>query len=139
MANRRLLKHLVYLMFFIFIANTLALKFYWYSFVWYFDIIMHFLGGFWVGMFFLYVLGRKEILSVNSSLIIKVLFAVFIIGIVWEFYEFYIYQYISEIPFNPLDTVSDIFLDIFGGILSIFYFLKIIMTLSLNRVQLDNE
>jgi hypothetical protein len=135
MNKTRILKHLFLLMFFIFIANMLALKFYWYSLIWYFDVIMHTLGGFWVGMFFLYVFERNKKSFNNSSLFFKVLFATLAVGILWEFYEFYIYQYISQIPFDYIDTSADIFFDLLGFWASYFYFIKFIVSPRRNRLQ----
>jgi len=135
MDSKRLLKHLVYLMFFIFIANLLAIKFHWYSLIWYFDIVMHILGGFWVGMFFLYVFKRKDFKPVDAHLFFKVFLASLVIGILWEFYEFYIYQHISQIPFNQFDTLTDIFFDLLGSSFAFLYFSKLIMLRSINRLQ----
>ncbi|OGI85521.1 hypothetical protein A3A05_03725 [Candidatus Nomurabacteria bacterium RIFCSPLOWO2_01_FULL_41_12] len=120
MNRKKLLEHLVLLMFFIFIMNSLALQFYWYYSIWYFDIIMHFLSGFWVSLFFIYVFYvRKQIFTRLFPIFLFVL----LIGISWELYEFYIYQYISQIPFDILDTTSDIFFDLSGGLCAILYLL----------------
>src|SRR3989344_6115892 len=54
MDRKKFFKRIVYLIFFIFIVHFFANKFYWYSSIWYFDIIMHFLGGLWVGLFFIW-------------------------------------------------------------------------------------
>ncbi len=135
MDSKRLLKHLVLLMFFIFLANILALKFYWYSLLWYFDVIMHTLGGVWVGMFFLYVFKRKNFNPPDSILFFKVVLATIVVGLLWEFYEFYIYQYLIGNPFDLFDTTSDLVLDVLGSFLSFLYFSKFIMVGARNRLQ----
>ena len=138
MNKKSLLKHLVFMMFFIFLANFLILKFYWYSLIWYLDIVMHFLGGFWVGLFFLYVFFRKEQPSFTSGLFFKLLFITLLVGLLWELYEFLL-NIIAITPFNLNDTISDIFSSLLGSTVSVFYFLKIIMSAPLNKVQLKNE
>ena len=126
------------MMFFIFLANFLILKFYWYSLIWYLDIVMHFLGGFWVGLFFLYVFFRKEQPSFTSGLFFKLLFITLLVGLLWELYEFLL-NIIAITPFNLNDTILDIFSSLLGSTVSVFYFLKIIMSAPLNKVQLKNE
>ena len=124
MNEERLLKHLVLLMFFIFILDILARQFYWYYSVWYFDILMHFLSGFWVGLFFLYAFYSRNIFSKKS---LTVILYVLVIGILWEVFEFYVHNYMGQDPFNTLDTITDIFLDLLGGVSAVWYFSKRIM------------
>lgn len=135
MNSKRLLKHLVTLMFFIFLANTLALKLNLYSLVWYLDIIMHTLGGMWVGMFFLYVFNRRNPTSLNFKIVVQTLVTTLAIGLLWEIYEFYVYQYLSHITFDMQDTSSDIFFDLLGYSMACFYFSKFIMIDVRNRLQ----
>ena len=99
---------------------------------------MHFLGGFWVGLFFLYVFFRKEQPSFTSGLFFKLLFITLLVGLLWELYEFLL-NIIAITPFNLNDTISDIFSSLLGSTVSVFYFLKIIMSAPLNKVQLKNE
>lgn len=125
-------------MFFIFIANFLATELYWYSLIWYFDMIMHFLGGLWVGLFFFYVFSYIESVPKFLILAFEVLIATLVIGLLWELYE-YVLNVISLTPWDIIDTSSDVFFDLFGSFVSIFYFLKIIMPISINKIQLDND
>ena len=125
MDRKRLLKHLVFLVFFIFIANLLAQQFYWYFSIWYFDMFMHFLGGFWVGLVFLWFFSRESTsLEPFLQLIFKVIFAVLMVGILWEIFEISIDKIIIQNPFNALDTFSDIFFDLTGGLVAVLYFFK---------------
>ena len=120
MDRNKLLKHLVVLMFFIFLANNIALQFYWYYSITYFDMLMHFLGGVWAGLFFIYVFYvRKEVLN---SLFYIILFVLFI-GILWEFFEFFMGT-IARDSFDTGDTLSDIFFDLLGGLCAILYLWK---------------
>ena len=55
MKRKTLFTFLSLVVVFIFFLNFVAGKLYWYSSIWWFDILMHFLGGFWLGLLFLWV------------------------------------------------------------------------------------
>ncbi|MFA5999700.1 MAG: hypothetical protein WC783_01835 [Candidatus Paceibacterota bacterium] len=132
MAHKRLLIHIIILMFLIVLLDKGANKFYWQNSVWYFDIIMHFLGGVWVGFFFIYVYSPLQRVT---RPVLKVLLSVFLIGISWEIFEFVVNNVIGRIPFDAGDTLSDIFWDLTGGLIATFYFFKFIMPSSENKIQ----
>ncbi len=121
MERKKLFNFIFVLVIGIFIVNALATKFYWYSSVWYFDIIMHFIGGFWVGLLALYfhTSGRMTL-----ALALKALGAVVIIGIGWEIFEAFVDKAISANPFNVLDTAADLLFDVSGGASAVFYYLR---------------
>jgi len=123
MDRKKLTKRLIYLIFFILVINFLANKFYWYYSVWYLDMIMHFLGGFWLGLLFLYFSSIQK--DLNS--IVRILLFVLFIGIGWEIYEVLVNDIFARNPFNFLDTISDIFFDLSGGACAILYYFKRIM------------
>lgn len=79
---------------------------------------MHFLGGLWVGFVYLYFFSRD-----NNSLdiILKIMLFVLLIGLGWEFYEILFVNILAQNPFNTLDTISDIFFDLSGGLCAILY------------------
>jgi hypothetical protein len=142
MDREKLLKHLVFLMFFIFIADIIAQKLHWYFSIWYFDMLMHFGGGFWVGLFFIWFFSIKDLpffrLSfekIDFKLILKILLFVLFFGILWEFFEIYSHNYIGGDPFNTLDTLSDVFFDLSGGLFAMFYYLKRSSSIKENKVQ----
>ncbi|MEK7069377.1 MAG: hypothetical protein AAB945_01120, partial [Patescibacteria group bacterium] len=56
------------------------------------------------------------------------------IGILFEFYEFFL-NIISVTNFDLGDTISDVFFDAIGAFFSMFYFFKVIMTSSQNKVE----
>lgn len=120
MTRHKLLKLLVLLMVFIFVLDLLGRTFYWYYTIWYFDLITHLLGGFWVGLFFLYFFLRTS----GNAPIVKVLLATLFIGIVWEIFEYIVYQRIGGIPFSSLDTMLDLVVDMAGGGMAILYVYK---------------
>jgi|SRR3989344_7693424 len=117
MTKEKLLKFLGFLIFFIFIVNLLANKFHWYYSFWYFDIIMHFLGGFWLGFGTIYLLG------IHRSIVNILLFVLFL-GLGWEVFEFLFNNIIAQNIFDMADSLSDIFFDTIGGLCAILYLWK---------------
>ncbi len=121
MDRKNLFKHLALLILFIFVLNFLANKFFWYSSIWYLDMIMHFLGGLWLGLFAFYLF-REE--NISFRLIFKILLFVFIVGIGWEIYEVLVDKVVTQNSINVLDTSSDLFFDLSGGLYAILYLWK---------------
>lgn len=89
---------------------------------WY-DIPMHLLGGFWVGLIFAVSLGYffdNDNIFQNHVERLKVitLIAAFscLVGVFWEFFEFGL-NYLSLISQQQglADTLGDLFMDIIGG------------------------
>ena len=109
MDAKKFLTRIVLFIFSILLLNYLAMKFYWYSSIWYFDMPMHFLGGVWLGLALLWFLKIKEI---SLMLIFKMILGVLIIGVLWEIFEIILNNYTTQSPFNSLDTISDIFFDV---------------------------
>jgi len=136
MVSKNLFKRILYLILFIFVANYLANKFYLYSSIWYFDMIMHFLGGLWLGLLVIWFL-YSEITSSGFSLklILKILLGVFLIGVFWEIFEIIFNNIIAQSPFNTLDTISDIFFDLAGGTFAVLYCFRKCMIFSKNKVE----
>jgi hypothetical protein len=132
MDRKKLFHTLALLIIFIFLVNLLANKFYWYSSIWYFDIIMHFLGGIWVGILALYFLAPTR---ATFRLILKTLGVVLLVGLGWEVFEALVDNAVSKNGFNILDTSSDIFFDVAGGIVAIFYYMKNIVRITPNKIQ----
>jgi hypothetical protein len=105
-------------MFFIFLVNFLANKFYWYFSIWWFDMPMHFLGGFWIGLAFVFLFPPKDS---SMTSVFKIIFFVLLIGVGWEVFEIFFNNYLAQNPFNMLDTISDVFFDLSGGLCAILY------------------
>jgi hypothetical protein len=94
--------------------------FYWYWDSFYFDFLMHFLGGFSMGLLFLWgwyasgLFGRSTP-GPRESFLGAFFFALFI-GIGWEFFE-YVYKIAVPAGANyTLDTFHDVAADMLGGI-----------------------
>lgn len=142
MINRKkLFIRIVLLIFFIFIINSLALWLHWYSAILWLDMPMHFLGGFWLSLFFIWLFSFKELNiekeifnKKNFEFILKILLWVLIFGILWEIFEILVNESITKNPFDTLDTFSDLLLDLLGGFFAIFYFIKRIMYKEENKV-----
>lgn len=100
------------------------MQFYWYTSIWYFDMIMHFLGGIWLSSAFVYFSPPKEIKLVYA---LKILFVVFAVSFGWEVFEVLIDRFITHDAFNLLDTLSDLFFDMSGGSAAVIYLFPKIM------------
>jgi hypothetical protein len=119
MVSKKLFKQLATLVIAIFVLNFLANKFHWYYSIWWFDMLMHFLGGFWLGMVFVWFFKvRQREFSVNPRFVIRLVAWILLIGVAWELFEYYFINYVAQNNFDLLDTLSDLFFDLFGGILS---------------------
>ncbi len=131
MNRAKLLKILIYLILFIFCANFLAGKFHWYYSIWWFDMPMHTLGGFWVGLALLYIapiyldpIYPFSIKDDSIKSVLKILALVLLIGVGWEVFEALNNYVFKIIPNANLDTISDIFFDLTGGSMAVLYFLS---------------
>ncbi len=97
------------------------MRFYWYSSIWYLDMPMHFLGGFWLGLaaIYLFLFGNQSFKSILGIFLI-----ILIVGVGWEMFEILVDKFITYDLSNSLDTVSDILFDLAGGLSAVFYFFK---------------
>ncbi|MEK7564251.1 MAG: hypothetical protein AAB510_01615 [Patescibacteria group bacterium] len=94
--------------------------------------IMHFLGGFWLGLLFIYLFKPSFI---SSRLVLDLLAFVFVVGIGWEVYEILVNEFLAQSSFNTTDTISDIFFDLSGGSAAILYS---IIFITKDKLQLKN-
>ena len=132
MADRKKLKiRLGLVTLLIYFLNTVAIKFYWYSSISWFDMPMHFLGGFWLGLGAIYLLLPKQ--DYRSS-IIKTILIVLFFALAWEGFEFFVDANFSKKVFDIYDTLSDICFGLAGGFSAIFYFFKRIGVNTENKV-----
>lgn len=105
--------------FFLWIVNSLAMKYLWYVIIPWFDMPMHYLGGVWAGMLSLffaitYIVPRYPALSrVHRALLVMA--SVLIIGLGWELFEFILGK-VTYINFGDFaDTISDLLFDMLGA------------------------
>lgn len=94
-----------------------ALKDFYYWRLWWFDVLMHFLGGVLIGTASIWLLSRfgTHYSSILTYIYIA-LFAAFVVGVLWELFEGAIGLFHYE-EFFP-DTLYDLFMDSSGGIIS---------------------
>jgi len=128
MSQTKLFKFTSVLLFLIFILYFLELKFYLSWTVWWYDILLHFLGGSVVGMAVLLIFERffdMEITGVFKTVLIGIVGA-FVIGVLWEILELRLnLTSFSDGVVYITDTISDLILDMTGAFFGIFYGLKI--------------
>lgn len=96
--------------------------------------VMHFLGGFWVGALAVRLFNLPGKMPAGPSavfVILLVLSVASLAGILWEFSEF-IFDQFSFFGHNPrllqqqgvADTMSDLFFDLLGGLSAGIIFIK---------------
>lgn len=113
-----LFKRLSIFVFFIFILNTTASLFGWYVMLPWYDNMMHFLGGAWLGMLGTWIFFYK--IQRGSVNIATVLLFVFIGTICWELLEYFV-QHIAQSPgalATIPDSISDVVFGMIGGYVS---------------------
>ena len=111
----------------ILILDKLALHYSLYWHLWWFDIVMHFLGGFWLAFaayYIFYFSGYFKKMSKKFSFFTLSLTTVILIGVLWELLE--CVAKVSTIQSNYiLDTYLDLFMDVTGWLVAYFILLKI--------------
>ena len=107
--------------------HVAATMFFLYSFYWWFDIPLHFLGGFCAGLISLYFYSHLRRGNASGGAIAGVLLAAILgtvaVGLGWE-----VFEYSAGITFNTvgnhaLDTFKDLIMDILGGYVAYLYFI----------------
>jgi len=128
MNKRKILISSLIVIIFIAFSNYIGMKYnlYW-VYKWY-DIPMHILGGFCVGLFSLYLYSsfQKNIFTANyrRNFFIFLFFILFFITISWEIFEL-----VSKITFINdqgywIDTIGDILNAYFGGMVVYLFFIR---------------
>lgn len=82
--------------------------------VWWWDSLAHAVGGFWVVLCAV-IIGRS--FKIRLSLV-QCLLAAFLLGLVWEIYEYFVDIYGSVFLSYAYDTGKDFILDMLGGALA---------------------
>lgn len=110
----------------VFILNFLGIYLALYHILWWYDMPMHFLGGLFTGLLVLYiVLKQKSIVYLpNLKIILISLYFILAIGFAWELYEFFVKTIVMGQKFIFMDSLSDIFFDLAGGIEAMFIYLR---------------
>ncbi|HSE56981.1 MAG TPA: hypothetical protein VLB02_02770 [Candidatus Paceibacterota bacterium] len=104
------------LVLFIFAVNALAMKFYWYTAMLWFDMPMHFLGGVFLALATGVCLSRQLLEKPFRQVLPILLISVLCFGVLWELFEYSVqtvirFAQLANIP----DSFSDLFFDMLGG------------------------
>lgn len=124
------LKFIIGLLIFILSVHIFATIYYWYWIYPWLDMLMHFLGGFWVAAAFItlnskFKIKNLEFIAELPNCLITILITisfVALIGVFWEFYEFLYDIFISSrgysgfLQLSAADTIGDLFFDLLGGL-----------------------
>lgn len=121
-SNKILIKPLLFIVVLIGVLNFIAIKFYLFWTTTWFDMIMHFLGGFFIAMLAIFLFGS---LSRLKSTYLRNLFlgliAVLVIGTLWEVFEL-LAKATDMADFGYFsDTGMDYVMDLFGGLVAVWF------------------
>ncbi len=118
-ATTRALISLLILAGIFFVLNKVALLDFLYWRYWWYDVMMHFLGGVVNGGFSVWIVARFFPTVSRRQLFVVGLVAIAIIGVSWEVFEFFTGQYIDEARIVA-DTAQDLMMDTVGMIVAWF-------------------
>ncbi|MCX6735770.1 MAG: hypothetical protein NTZ13_01680 [Candidatus Parcubacteria bacterium] len=112
------------------VLNFYAYKFHWYWEFWWFDMIMHTLGGIWVASFALWFrylrpLLKEMVVPKKTSIFLIAFISILLVGGGWELFEFSLDKLITFALHDSWNTVSDLFFDLSGGTLAVFLFFSV--------------
>jgi hypothetical protein len=114
--EKSIIKEIFWLSVIVSVLHYAALTFYFYWTISWFDIAMHLMGGFLmglIGMFILIKTQKKEIFKNKKVSLMLVLSFVLIIGLGWELWELFVG--FTDIISDRLDTMIDLMMDFIGG------------------------
>lgn len=119
MHTRPFPKRLLILLVFIGVVNFLAIEYYWYWRLRWFDMPMHFLGGLWLAgviIWFRFFSSRfVDAPKTFGRLALWGVLGALGVGLVWEFYEGFV-GLLTVGHINAYrDTLGDLFFDMLGG------------------------
>jgi len=110
------------------ILHSIASQYYFYWIYWWFDNVVHFLGGLSIGLFVLWVMSFLNFFSKRqrsfARVIIIVLILIFVIGVGWEIFE-YMNGLTQSTENYSLDIAHDLLADVFGAFCAGLIFLEI--------------
>ena len=121
MRKKSILFTTFYLVALVGILNYIANLFYFYWTVWWFDILMHLLGGVAIGLLSIWLLSEMSFLFKRrvdrDQVIMTSLITVIIVGIAWEVFE-YIFRLTDLVNNYGLDVFVDLVADTCGALLA---------------------
>mgnify|MGYP001576010824 CR=1 FL=1 len=134
-SNNKILKIIISLVVLIGIIHITAYYFHLYLELWWIDMLMHFLGGAWISAFALWFIFFSNLVNLNQknnlpNFLITAFCMVLLVGIGWEIFEFKAgLSFFSPLTLSArgywMDTISDVVLDLIGGIVVAIYFYRV--------------
>ena len=126
MLRKHLLSKLAYSIVTLAVVNQLATFFHWYNLVWWFDMPMHFLGGFAVFYFsaILWLPARKWVS--DWRFLYEAVITTVLIGVLWEGLELYLYIHYGTPAFVTLDSISDVVFDLAGALFAAYLSVRLL-------------
>jgi uncharacterized membrane protein YjdF len=103
----------------VFVLNSIALEHHLYWTYWWYDIMMHFLGGCAVGGMTAWIVLRLKSSLSWRHVAIATFVSIMVIGIGWEVFEYMTGQFIGQEDV-VVDTVMDLVLDTLGALVTAF-------------------
>lgn len=120
LAHQRILVTALLMMVVVLVLHTLALTFYFYWQLWWFDIVMHFLGGVVVGLAALWALygfhAQRGTVGTARQTFLWMMLAIVVVGVGWELFELRFNLYASM--HYGSDTTLDLIMDAIGALLA---------------------
>ena len=105
------------------VLHLLAIQELYYWTIGWYDIMMHFLGGFWVAIFVLWF-DSWHTLPIRPNTLFRIVGAVILVGILWEVYELVFGMTFVSDGGYVMDTTQDFIMDAIGGVVGWFVALK---------------
>ncbi|MFC1720666.1 hypothetical protein ACFL0K_00185 [Patescibacteria group bacterium] len=123
--KRKTFALLAALLYVILTLHLLALYFYWYWMFWWYDILLHFLGGLWLGgtaLWFLQYVKEKPMSRFKQYMFPVAM--VILIGLGWELFEFSLDTFVIFQTNDIIDTISDLWMDVAGSLTATIFMIK---------------
>lgn len=128
--RKHLFKKFAILLFILFIANSLASKFYWYDSFHGFDKVMHFVGGIVGSLFLSWFYYKKFTNLLDKKRVFKMILinsGIFLLAaFLWEVLEFSVQDIfnVGHLLASPKDSVGDLAFGLLGSLVGITYFMN---------------
>ena len=122
MRTRLLIDSLIVILVVAILHGAALLFFLYWQYAWY-DIVVHFLGGVFLGLLLLWLLlhsGYFVAPTTRTDLMVNLLFGTLIIGALWELFEV-----VAGVPLEEdyaLDTSTDLLMDFLGAFSAYLYY-----------------
>ncbi len=104
------------------VLHVTAMNYNLYFFLWWFDLVMHFLGGLWCSFFTLFYISSFEMKrSINwprARVYLAAVFATLLVGVAWEIYEYVFGFTFTTKSSYQLDTALDLVMDTTGAVVA---------------------